>query len=62
MSNKTVVTKGLSVFTKFTVLFVGLKLTNVIDWSWWIVLAPSWIPVVLVVIISIVALLIIKNN
>lgn len=25
-------------------LFVGLKLTHVIDWSWWWVLAPFWIP------------------
>lgn len=25
-----------------TVLFIGLKLTNYIDWSWWIVLSPIW--------------------
>ena len=25
-----------------TVLFVGLKLTEYIDWSWWWVLAPVW--------------------
>ena len=25
-------------------LFIGLKLTHVIDWSWWWVLAPFWIP------------------
>lgn len=23
-----------------TVLFIGLKLTDHIDWSWWLVLAP----------------------
>ncbi len=27
-----------------TVLFVGLKLTNFIAWSWWWVLAPTWVP------------------
>ncbi len=27
-----------------TVLFVGLKLTHYIDWSWWRVTAPLWIP------------------
>lgn len=27
-----------------TVLFVGLKLTDFIDWSWWLVLAPTLIP------------------
>lgn len=25
----------------FTLLFVGLKLTHVIDWSWWLVFLPS---------------------
>lgn len=33
-----------------TVLFVALKLTHVIAWSWWWVLAPLWIPFALVVI------------
>jgi len=27
-----------------TVLFVGLKLTHYIDWSWWWVLSPMMIP------------------
>ena len=26
-----------------TVLFIGLKLTHHIDWSWWWVLSPMWI-------------------
>lgn len=26
----------------FTLLFVALKLTGLIEWSWWWVLAPSW--------------------
>lgn len=40
-----------------TVLFIGLKLTGYIDWSWWWVLAPVWIPLVLaLVVISIVVL------
>lgn len=26
-------------------IFVTLKLTDNIDWSWWWVLAPLWIPV-----------------
>jgi len=28
--------------TLLTVLFIGLKLTNYIDWSWWWVLSPLW--------------------
>ena len=31
-----------------TVLFIGLKLTNFIDWSWWWVLSPLWIGLVIV--------------
>ncbi len=27
-----------------TILFIGLKLGNVIDWSWVWVLGPLWIP------------------
>lgn len=35
------------------VAFIVLKLCNVIDWSWWWVLAPIWIPIALVVILLI---------
>jgi hypothetical protein len=39
------------------VLFLGLKLGHVIDWSWWWVTAPLWIPVALAVgILGIVAI------
>ena len=37
--------------TLLTVLFVGLKLTNYIDWSWWWVLAPLWVPLALTALI-----------
>ena len=26
------------------ILFIALKLTGYIDWSWWWVLSPLWIP------------------
>jgi len=32
-------------FSALTLLFIGLKLTNYITWSWWWVLAPVWMPV-----------------
>jgi len=32
----------MTIFTLLTVLFVGLKLASVIDWSWVWVLAPLW--------------------
>lgn len=31
-----------------TVLFVGLKLGRVIDWNWWWVVSPLWLPVTVV--------------
>jgi len=38
-----------------TVLFVGLKLTDNIDWSWWWVLSPLWIPAgILFIILAVV--------
>ncbi len=30
-------------------LFISLKLTKYIDWSWWEVTSPLWIPVVIAV-------------
>lgn len=35
-------------------IFITLKLTGVIAWSWWWVLSPFWIPVALAVAIFIV--------
>jgi uncharacterized protein (DUF983 family) len=43
------------------IVFLVLKLCNVIDWSWWWVTAPLWIPfaigVAILLIIVIVALI-----
>lgn len=33
-----------TIFTCLLVVFVVEKLNGVIDWSWWWVLAPFWIP------------------
>lgn len=30
------------------ILFIGLKLTAVINWSWWLVLPPLWAPLPIV--------------
>jgi len=37
----------MSVLTILTLIFIVLKLTDVIDWSWWLVLTPTIIYVVL---------------
>jgi hypothetical protein len=37
-----------------TLLFIALKLTNVITWSWWWVLSPIWIPFAIMFVLIIV--------
>jgi hypothetical protein len=39
---------GIGITGLLFVAFVVLKLTNVIDWSWWWITAPIWLPVVIV--------------
>lgn len=38
-------------------LFIGLKLTDAIDWSWWWVLSPTLIPIGIVLIAAAVLIL-----
>jgi hypothetical protein len=41
--------RGGSFLVLLCILFVVLKLTGVIDWSWWWVFSPLWAPAALVV-------------
>lgn len=38
---------GLGLCSVLFIVFLVLKLCNVIDWSWWWVTAPLWIPIAL---------------
>ena len=38
---------GIGICGILFIVFVVLKLTNVIAWSWWLVFSPLWIPIVL---------------
>jgi len=49
---------GISVFGLLGVAFIVLKLTNVIDWSWWWVLAPFWVGFALLLIVLLVLVII----
>lgn len=42
MANR--VKNGLGAGTVLLIIFIVLKLTHTIDWSWWWVLSPLWIP------------------
>jgi phosphoglycerol transferase MdoB-like AlkP superfamily enzyme len=46
---------GVSIFTLLGVAFIILKLTSVIDWSWWWVTAPLWGPFTLALIFLLAA-------
>ena len=53
---------GIGLDTILFVVFLILKLTGYIDWSWWWVTAPLWIPVaIFLVVIVIVIILGIKE-
>jgi hypothetical protein len=45
--------------TLLLVLFIGLKLTGVIAWSWFWVLSPFWIPLALALGMILVGLIIV---
>ena len=40
------------------IAFLILKLCNVINWSWWWVTAPLWIPVAFVLVVSIICVIV----
>lgn len=50
-------TGGVGFLSLLFLLFLGLKLGGWIDWSWWWVFAPIWMPIILVLIIIGVAFL-----
>lgn len=48
---------GIGLGTILFVVFLILKLTNFIDWSWWWVTAPLWIPVAFIMIMVVIAIM-----
>lgn len=42
---------GIGVFGLLLVLFIGLKITGNIDWSWWWVTAPLWGPTTILLLV-----------
>lgn len=52
--NTNVQSGGIGFLSLLTLIFITLKLTGFITWSWVWVLAPTWIPFVLVIVILIV--------
>ena len=64
MSKSSVNGVSTSFATLLGITFIVLKLTNVIDWSWWWVLAPFWIGAAIgvVILITIIILAVIFSD
>lgn len=56
--NKTTVQIGPGFLGILTIVFIVLKLMGVIAWSWLWVLAPLWIPFLVVIVLFILFLLV----
>lgn len=53
MNNEKTTSGGIGFGSALLLTFIILKLVGVIDWSWWWVLSPIWIPVVLLMVVLI---------
>ena len=49
---------GIGFFGLLAILFIGLKLLGVINWSWWWVLSPLWLPIVVAFLIVAIVVII----
>jgi len=45
--------EGMGLGTVLFLIFLILKLTHTIDWSWWWVFSPLWIPIAMVILFTI---------
>lgn len=55
MSNTANTIIGTGPLDLVTIAFVILKLCKVIDWSWWWVFSPIWIPLAIIIVIGLLA-------
>ena len=58
MSNNSSSSTGIGFSGALFIVFLVLKLTKVIDWSWWWITAPLWGSLALVLLILFILLLI----
>jgi len=56
--NKEVKTVGIGFVDALTLLFIALKLTGCISWSWIWILSPIWISISFLAVLAVVILLI----
>lgn len=54
-------TGGISFCGLLCIVFIVLKLCNIIDWSWWWVLSPIWLPFIILIIILFIGFCLFKR-
>ena len=62
MNNEQPKQPSINFISLLVLVFITLKLTKTIDWSWWWVLSPIWIPLVFIVLLAVVYAFIEKGN
>lgn len=50
-SKKSGAVLGINFFELMFLMFLGLKISGLIDWSWWWVFAPIWVPILAFIIL-----------
>ena len=59
---------GMDILGVLQIIFIVLKLVGVINWSWWLVLIPTWINLglslllILILVIVLVIIVLRRNN
>jgi hypothetical protein len=52
---------GIGIGMILFLIFMVLKLTNHIDWSWWWITSPLWIPVSFLILFFLISYIILKR-
>lgn len=56
---------GIGFFGLLQVVFIALKVTKIINWSWWLVFLPTWIDLglcLIVIIITVIFVIWVNKN
>ena len=54
--------RGLGTCSVLFIVFLVLKLTDNVDWSWWWVTAPIWIPWSVIIVLALTGISILKAS
>jgi hypothetical protein len=54
MANDVKVNGGIGFAGLLAIVFIVLKLTKVINWSWWWVICPLWLPWAFAIVVAVI--------